>query len=246
MNILPSPATIDEKFLKQLKKFFLNFNSLKDIGKSRLYDEELECLRNESGACIRSPLNGGRVYRPKPPNLELIGDHLIFQGDRTLWMTNGGAEYSIWLCIDIDSDGGPDVDAVVAVLSEILPLYTEPSTNGKGRHCFLKFFRQYVKSEDIWSVVEQMVGIFRENFRDFDVKVDLITGVPTVWTGPMGQKRIVKRGVPIRLPYCPDGIEPLRQLPEVKMDDLRKLIQGGIPQRYMGGTKPRCREDEWL
>ncbi len=223
MNIVPHHVTITDEFLDRCRNFFLNFNPLLDIGKSRIKSEDLAALRNEKSHCIRSPINGRWVYSPKKLTLDDLMYHLIQQGDRTVWVTNGNSEYVIWLCIDVDLENG-DIDLVVSELSKIMPLYVEPSTLGKGRHCYFKLNRKFVKGTDIWRIADELIQNFRVRFQQCGVKFDVITGVPTIWKYWLGQYSIEKRGKPMRLPYCSWGLDPLRNLPEVTMADLTALV----------------------
>jgi len=118
----------------------------------------------------------------------------------------------VLLGFDIDAHNGEkDVEKTTSLVHERFPgAYTEPSTNGKGCHVYLKVVFP-VKFKGSRPKTLRYLGIIVEAVRDsieedrikrgYDAPLDLIAGLPTIVGFVEGRIRIVKRSRVIKLPF---------------------------------------------
>lgn len=216
-----------DQFIRTFKRFLLDHTPLRDNGRRDEHDqsvfldlrsEELETFRNIRPRYVErflGPRNRSiRLFPPSHPTYDQFLRHFVNNGQQTLYTVNSAASNVLVLCLDIDAKEGEDDAQTLADHVALNYLngnaYIEPSRSGSGRHVYFKIDVTYVRRSKLWEIVPRFVEVIKleETVQKFKSRVDIILGLPTVWTQPDTTKdeyRIQKRGTPWQIPYLVKG-----------------------------------------
>lgn len=213
---------LSTKELKNYRNWLQQFNMLHDCAWSsmangrrvhnhRFSDSELEEFRNcRQAAYVERETSYGdrRTYRGAyTPSLQDLQRHLIQRGDSTIWACNKTGSHPLLLMADIDNKeyAGDPWNAAQYITDHYFDgnACWEPSTSGSGTHIYFLLDCRCVKGVDIWEIMEQFAHIIRqdEDFLAYEVKLDGIYGLPTLWEIDGRHYTVKKRGNLIKLPY---------------------------------------------